>query len=374
VNDGSVCNDGIQDQPDATFDMTTEPPTLWAVWRHAQCGICASGGCVRRFILDASNGFRLKSIGDAFTVENMSSESCCEGQGSMRVRAGEGALTVMYLNSALRTCNTTNPSTGTSGLAYETVTSFNNGARWTQHSRLFHTDTFRNCVLDSNGSGPPPTLDINGRSFDFVRAPDGTYYAVAQHDKQSVRLFSTRAPFGDQSRWREWCPGTQQGVPPPATANWTLPGLFCQKISFRSPVNVLADGGVAGSIAWPTIAADDQGRVAFWFYESDPTDTTLHIRFFANVAPRDQSSDWQTTTFGGTFQPWNPAVFPLNLRTLGDYATMAVRGNASFGGGGTGAPACGNAGSFYPVWIRADADGGAGPVSRAQTTRVDFTP
>ncbi len=53
VNDDQ-CTNGVQDLPYATFDTTTQPPTLWVVWRHK--GGNVFGGCIRHGTLDLTSG------------------------------------------------------------------------------------------------------------------------------------------------------------------------------------------------------------------------------------------------------------------------------------------------------------------------------
>jgi hypothetical protein len=53
VNDDQ-CTNGTQDMPYATFDTTTQPPTLWVVWRHKGGGVF--GGCIRHGTLDLTTG------------------------------------------------------------------------------------------------------------------------------------------------------------------------------------------------------------------------------------------------------------------------------------------------------------------------------
>jgi hypothetical protein len=347
--------------------MTTDPPTLWVAWRHQQNLIAAFGVCARRFFLDPKNAFRVTPIDDPFVVQNMSEQRALRGPGSIRVQAGDGAVTVMYNNHHTQNCSTTNPSKEESSHAYETVTSFDNGHHWALRSRLLTTNHFRTCVLDGNGN-QTPTVDAFGRSFDFVRAPDGAYYAIVQDDKQTARLYYGRITYGaGDSRWREFCPDTPQSTVPPTKANWTVPGVACATPRFQSPPG--------GSIAWPTIGADDRSRVLFWYYESDTTDTLLHVKVFANVAPRDPASGWQGAVLTPDFQPADPSLTPIATRALGDYAGLAVRG--SFGGG-TALPQCGDAGSFNPIWIFADTPRDGGPDAaipgRAQTTSVVVTP
>lgn len=359
------CGDGIQDQPHAAFDMTTDPPALWVGWLHKQNSLAANGTCVRRFFLDPKNAFRVTPLGDAVVVGGMSEQRALTGNGSIRVQAGDGAVTVMYNNHYIQNCDTTNPSKDESSLAYETVTSFDNGRTWSQRSRLLTTNHFRSCVLDKKGK-QKPTIDVFGRSFDFVRAPDGTYYAIVQDNKDTARLYQGRITYGlGDSLWREFCPDTPQSPVLPTKASWTAPGVACPTARFRAPPN--------GSIAWPTIGADDRSRVLFWYYESNATDTLLHVKAFANVAPRDPATSWQSAILTPDFQPADPKRTPIATRALGDYAGLAVRG--AFGGG-TALPQCGDAGTFYPVWIFAHdpGDGGVAIPGRAQTTRVEVTP
>jgi hypothetical protein len=120
----------------------------------------------------------------------------------------------------------------------------------------------------------------------------------------------------------------------------------------------------------PTIAADDQGRLAVWYYEgnADPgdggVDQFFNIRFQGNVAPQSPGSLWQTATLRPQFSPPNAQDF----RYLGEYEAMPIR-NA------LGLPSCGAAGTFYPVWSHDEKPNPDGSVlEQVETTRVDITP
>ncbi len=173
VNDG-VCGDSVQDQPGATFDYTTSPPTLWVVWRHF--GPNAYGGCVRRGYV--GNDDAIHWLDTSRSVDHMSTEVAFNGQGGMRVVAGDGAVTVLYANNKVIKCPTNN----TDSVAIESVTSIDDGETWFQHTRLFKTTDWHSCVAAG-------TVEDRNRIFDVVRASEGTLYVAAQSDKSSIRLF-----------------------------------------------------------------------------------------------------------------------------------------------------------------------------------------
>ena len=103
VDDGS-CSNGTQDQPSATVDLTTTPPTLWVVWRHQN--ISPFGGCIRGgqyFDADGriwwNHGDGLAHDTDAQSISNMIEESTGVGQGGLHVQAGDGVVSVVYFDA-----------------------------------------------------------------------------------------------------------------------------------------------------------------------------------------------------------------------------------------------------------------------------------
>ena len=219
----------------------------------------------------------------------------------------------------------------------------------------------------------------NIRDFDFVRAPDGTNYVIAQYSQWEARLFKSRLQAagsnGDaHTAWSEWCPQTSLDDAGASTSNWTAVGLECPENKWTfvrgdpagkhcgdvfDPLDPNNQGEESCTIVWPTIAADDQDRLAISYYESDDTNTLLHVRVWTNAMPRSPTSSWQSLVVplpnppvvppddsGVDFDPL-PAICAdavgCGTRSTGDYEGHTVRF-------GFGAPMCGVQGTFYPFW------------------------
>jgi len=118
VNDIGCGHGGISqavDQPNAVFDYTTEPPTLWVVFRNASAGTdTLVGACARRGIIQKAGGIAsIVWLDQSRTVDGMG------GSGfvlfpytyGLGVAAGDGVLTVMYSagTSLMPKSNTKNP-------------------------------------------------------------------------------------------------------------------------------------------------------------------------------------------------------------------------------------------------------------------------
>jgi hypothetical protein len=218
-----------------------------------------------------------------------------------------------------------------------------------------------------------------GHTFDYVRAVDGTNYVVYQDTKSTLRLFMD-TNYGaipnelGASTWREWCAGTPTADGGPTT-NWLNPSVgstFLCPTPFYTQGQASADAGSGNSLAMPVLAADDQGRLATWFYEADSTDTMFHVHFRGNVSPRSPTSTWTDVDVSPNFMPGKCTVQQCGsaFRTLGDYQAMLVQG-------GLRQPTCGNAGTFFPAWTFANSDAGidafAPPNSQSLDGGLTFT-
>jgi hypothetical protein len=214
----------------------------------------------------------------------------------------------------------------------------------------------------------------NFRNYGFVRAPDGTYYVIAQFDQFRARLFRSRmqgvgSDNNSDAAWSEWCPNTATADGGPTT-NWTQVGVECPSTNWTF---VRADPAgttcatqpdpdvnqLSCSIVFPTIAADDTDHLVIAYYESDDTNNFLHLRFWSNTAPRSPTSTWATmvqplpnppVSFDDDAGDFNPLPSSsecdadcMGTRALGDYQGMTVQS-------GLGAPVCGSNGTFYPFW------------------------
>jgi len=389
VNDGH-CSDGKQDQPAAAFDYTTTPPTLWVAYRHAGSPGHSYGACVRRGFLDPSNGNRITWLEDSLDVQNFFGEGGA-GIGALLVQAGDGAVTVVYTNTDAtpEECFPADPPTSLNSFATEALTSFDDGHTWQTKSRMFHSDSWAACALSSK-------VQMGGsvRNFGFTRAPDGTYYVIAQYDQWRARLFRSRmhgvgSNGNSDGAWSEWCPATATDDAGADTSNWTAVGVECPQSNWTfvradppggSCSTISMPGTVEAScaVAWPTIAADDQNRLAISYYESDDQNQVFHVKVWTNATPRTPTSSWQSATIplpsppvtlfgdaGTDFDPFNVPICDdaggCGSRSMGDYESMTVRF-------GSGAPVCGAQGSFFPVWTVVN------PPSNSFEQTVQITP
>jgi hypothetical protein len=394
VNDGH-CSGGTIDQPAASFDYTTEPPTLWVVYRHAVNPNAHDGACVRRGFLNSANSNRITWLDDSLDLQNFFGEGG-SGIGSVRIQAGDGAVTVVYTNTDATPntnpgCFPGAPPTSLNSFATEALTSFDNGHDWQTKSRLFHSDSWAACALSSKVQMGGPI-----RNFDFVRAPDGTSYVIAQYDQWRARLFKSRlegagSNGNTDAAWSEWCPGTATDDAGANTSNWTPIGVACPEANWTfvrtdppgttcATISMVGTVETSCAIAWPMIAADDQDRLAVAYYESDDTNEFLHVKVWSNATPRTSTSTWQSLIVplpgppvalagdaGVDFDPFSCTgdAGGCGSRSTGDYESMTVRL-------GLGAPACGVQGSFFPVWTAVNPPtSDAGP-SFEQT--VEITP
>jgi hypothetical protein len=345
VND-NTCSNGCQDQPDGAFDYSTSPPTLVISWRHAGAGNgSANGACTRRYFINASN--ILQPMDDAYSVDNLGLDNI----GAVRIRAGGGVMTIVYTtNGNVPRC----PNTGTTTEGVASLSSYDWGDHWTSPYTIFSGNSYTGCLL----SGQVEQA-ANPRNFDYVRAVDGTNYVVYQDTKSTVRLFMDTS-YGAMpnelgaSTWREWCAGTPTADGGPTT-NWLNPSVgstFLCATPFYTQGQASADAGSGNSLAMPVLAADDQGRLATWFYEADSTDTLFHVHFRGNVSPRSPTSTWTDVDVSPNFMPGVCGPNCGNaFRALGDYEAMLVQGALR-------QPTCGDAGTFFPTWTFANSDAG----------------
>ncbi len=326
---GGECDPGDEDLPDVTFDYTTAPPTAWFAWRHK--GASSYGGCVRRAMVKDGT---LTFLDGSRTIENMDREhdDINLGQGGLRVQAGDGALTVAYSNSdALHAC----PSKAPLKVSWGTVTSFNQGIDWTDHSVIYTTTKFQSCLRQAPG---PAHIQNGLRAFDFLRTPDGTYYAAINDSQQTVRVFmSTASGLAldvERRTWSEYClRSPTSNVDGGPTASWTAPLSSCAKPFVSAPFAAM----------FPTLAADGLNRVSVLYYEGvSPTD--FHAAIKGNVAPRSANEAWLPIKA--------PVILPDDFAPDGGLlleheATVATVPPPI-------AQSCTRPGSFFPVWVTVD--------------------
>jgi len=332
VNDVGNCSDGRQDQPHATFDLTTEPPTLVVVWRHLSGGF-QHGVCVRRgVVLDGPLHVAwLNNNAPPNTVNNLPKEDSFSGIGGVNVQAGDGTIYVVNTTTEhIFEC----PDTGKKGVGWGIVASNDGGINWSDSETIFHSDDFVWCV---GGKPDHGVLEKAFRDFSFVRAASGDLYLLANDSQTTVRLFHGRGGFRNGTyKWREWCTASP--------GHWTRAGERCKAAWFPGQ-----PGNPAPML--PSLAVDGQGRLFAHFYLITPgSPTTATVVALANVDPLGvtfQGPDnnvWQgAQSLEG---PFNPLDTNRKARALGDYiwTTVAGRTDTPTSGG------CSPTASFYPFW------------------------
>lgn len=359
-----TCSDDQQDMPHASFDYTTVPPTLRVVWRNSG-SIRIFGqpipvnACVRRFFLDPSNAL-VPLDDDATPLLGMDREKQNRQAGGVKIQAGNGAITVVYQNTdELLNC----PNKQTISVGWSAITSFDNGLTWNDPTPIFHTKSFRSCVLDVAGK---PVVQNTIRAFDFVRTPTGLYYVALNDSVDTIRLFMSPAAgtIGQDARlppWFQWCAPT--GLPPPTpfspASNWKI-------VDPKDPCSVFNTfiTGEAGMAAFPTLASDGDNRVSVVDYEGDFANPgQLKPVYRGNVAPQQPTfpngPDFQLSRLNLPFGP--PADLKLPNQTvsqpLGSYMGLSTRVAP---GGTLDEPGCGGNGllvppavyDFFPAWAQ----------------------
>jgi len=333
VVNGSPCGNGIQDLPDAAIDLTTSPPTIWVVWRHK--GASSFGGCIA--------GGRVSNGGLSFdsphSISNMDREDTASinmGQGGLRIAAGDGAVTVMYSNNdQLEKCPQP------THMAWKTVTSFDNGATWTDHALIFHTRKFASCVLKK-------TIANTLRAFDFVRAPDGTQYAAIADEEGSLRVFSNAhmgvKPDNSETSWREFCPTKPKPTPP--SSDWNDIGVVCNDPAFM-PL-------VGKTLLYPTLGADANGRLSLSYVESTKNEAELFPIYKGFTAPRGASVIVNSHVLDPN------ATLPVIVSDAGTpgfvtpYLAMGVGSPPIQSGRAPAARSCVADDPFFPFWLEPD--------------------
>lgn len=183
------CGGGRQDQPHATFDMGTSPPTLWVSWRHAGAG--TFGGCVRRGQIVPTNPPTINFFNTpALTIDNMDRDDPNFGQGGILIAARtveteQGPFTrlsAMYSN----TDHIFTDCSGGKNVAWDTVTSDNLGVDWFSPVRITSTEDFGWCAASN-------TVQLGIREFWFAQDQfTGDYWAAVHQSPSQIGIFVSR--------------------------------------------------------------------------------------------------------------------------------------------------------------------------------------
>jgi len=338
----NVGNDQV-DQPDATFDYSTSPPTLWVAWRHRDNAGATWGACFRRGVIDTT--VKPATIHWVHGPEQVRGLGAIT-QAALRIRAGDGVVTVIYnTNPNIPQNGNGCPDSTLNTVQWASVDTFNNGVDWTDNTEIFHSDVYRWCVLT------PTTAFTSIRSFDAFRSRTGMLYVILNDSANTIRVFMSPAGgvngwenFGSGIRpWFEWCSGTlTSNVMAGPTWNW--------KKADTGPCKTAAFNGAGGSVLQPSIAADGRGRVAVTYYESNAAmmgmaaDTQLRVMYQQNLDIQRPGSAWKSAPLTAFFSMAMSASFG---RPLGDYQAIAVKPSRD-----TRAwrPGCTDLGDFFPVW------------------------
>ena len=325
-NTGGNCNSALEDSPDVTFDLTTSPPSFWILWRHESGS--SFGGCVRQgqFVSHVLHWLDYPSGVSGMVKENGADPNM--GQGGMRIQAGDGIVTVGYSdNDEMVAC----PSVSTMNITWGTVTWSTQLSQWGNTSKVYRSGAFVSCPFGSVQNGI--------HSFDFLRAPDGTYYfAIADTGSPStLHLFAsggsgTPVYGGPQFVWREFCPGyqdTPDGGPIPGgpASTWTRPGVSCPTGPFF----------VANALMFPTLVADGMNRVGLLDYALSSASSVVPT-FWGGVSPRVATASWTAPTPVGN--------------TFGASGTNLLNHTAMTTGTVPSASTCGASAGFFPIWVQ----------------------
>jgi hypothetical protein len=326
VNFDPGCSAGQQDQPTLALDRDT----LVIAWRNKTFN--AFGGCIRRAHITTSPLSLSWSLGNSHGISNMDREGngIPTGQ-ALVVQArgdGSGVVSIVYSNNDhFDGC----PSSSKSSMAWASVTSYDGGATWTNHSRFTHTDSFQGC-LKRNGAKLQNVI----RAFGFVRSPtDGHEWVAVNDSANTIRLFASAT---DGATWRELCGSPQVvwgGVSDPSQ---TAPACAVPFVT-----------GADQFVYMPTLGVTSRGGIGLTFYQSEAGGTWSYVSR-ANKAPLDPLTS-----------SWNPAWPGSNALTtgislpsadtdfrFGQYASTAVD---------TIDPCEPSTITLFPAWTQSDSNG-----------------
>jgi hypothetical protein len=322
VNFDSGCSGGQQDAPTLALDKDQ----LIVAWRNKSAN--SFGGCVKRAHINSSPLSLSWSFGDARGIGNMDREGngIDTGQGLVVQARGDGSgtMTVLYMNNdQFKTC----PSKEVTGVAWASVTSYDGGDHWTNHTRFLHTDSFQGCIKRKKGQKLANLL----RAYGFVRSPsDGHYYVAVNDTANTIRLFTSAS---DGNHWREAC-GT-------ATPSWALASDPSQT---ATPCAAPFVTGTDEFVYMPSLGVTIHGGLILTFYQSDPGDVTWSYLLRANSHPL--TTGWNAPSM------FTAGITPPNSKDdflFGNYTGVAVDSPAITG------YCAAFSSTVFAAWIQADA-------------------
>lgn len=212
---------GQEDQPSIAADAVV-PNRYWTVWRHRGDSFQWYGACVRGFDVDIATGaFTFINDPKPFSTPGVYSLA---GIGGLIVQARGAQITVMYADndlSAFYRCS------GDVTIGWNTITSLDWGVTWTRYAPIDKISPEPTCLPDATDGA----IQTGIRNFAFVRDYAGTMWAaVPAAEGRGFKIFAS----------------TDTGI------SWQ----FFQQV-----------GGNVQTF-FPTLAADDHGRVGLSFQQA----------------------------------------------------------------------------------------------------------
>lgn len=326
------CSNGYQDQPHAAFDLTTEPPTLWVVWRHNGAG--SYGACIKSGTLNLPNASQPIVWNDEHVVENLRGATFY-GMASLMVQAGDGGVTVVeQFNGNPGTCpSQTQPFYEGWGSVY----SPDGGAHWLANTKIHETNDFIPCAFAGQHQK-------NLRDFSYVRSfSKGHDYVAVNDSRSTIRVFHSRSQGW---AWRE--------------------------IFRATPTGTQGQPDSTRSVLYPTLAVDGNGRLGLFYYESNPAMTGIAVDtrsrgvFCATSEPDGPSPNWSCEPLSQDFSVFSKAPGVDPYRPWGDWAGMTAVGPIQAG--------CAANGTFFPTWCRVDPGSTADALPEIVTAEVVVGP
>lgn len=299
----------FEDQPAITSDPANVN-RIWVAWHHRVFGGKA-GGCIRGGDFDVTTRrMAWFDLGSSFPVETEFHSSV----GGMRMVAFDDTITVVYSNT-----ERVNDCSGTRGVVWLSITSFDRGVHWTQESVIYTSTLQPTCLPSDTNQQVQPGM-IN---FDFAQVPGAPsdYWAVFPADNAAgVVLYYS----------------TNQG------ADWHF------------AAQVVQSGGPSFAFL-PSLGVDEQGRVLVQFQSIDDTGTQVFNWVAANPRGIRSPGAWTGAAFNG---PYASGRLPT-LRQFGDYNGIAAFPRGTFAA----APFA----TFLATWTDLDAGGNRRPESATIT-------